>query len=109
VLELSTDPVVPWVLGKRHDGAPCTGEFLQARACLDAGQHYDSVFVIYGHSDKSNNAALMRRLSDLAGEATAGRRKVATFFAGRDEDAPLKSRLTGVALDKTLLTVDLYR
>jgi hypothetical protein len=109
VLVLSTDPVVPWVLSRRHDDAFCTGEFLQARACLDAGQRYDTVFVIYGHSDKSQNAAVMRRFSDLAGEATAGRRKLAMLPAGRDDDAPLKTRLTGVALEKTLLTVDLYR
>jgi hypothetical protein len=29
--------------------------------------------------------------------------------AGHDEDAALKSRLTGVALDAAILTVDLYR
>ena len=109
VLVLSTDPVVPWVLSRRHDGTLCTGEFLHAGVCLEAGQHYDSIFIIYGHSDKSTNAVLMGRFSTLVGEATAGRRKVATLFAGRDDDAPLKSRLTGVALDKTLLTVDLYR
>jgi hypothetical protein len=109
VLVVSTDPVVPWVLSRRHDGARCTGYFLQARSCLDGGQHYDSIFVIHGHSDKSNNAALMRRFLAFTGEATAGRRKIATLFAGRDDDAPLKNRLTGVALDKTLLTVDLYR
>ena len=109
VLVVSTDPVVPWLLNRRGERAPCADFFLRARRCLDAGQHYDSIFVVHGHSDKSKNAAVMRRFADLAGEATAGRRKVAALFAGRDEDAPLKSRLTGVALDKTLLTVDLYQ
>ena len=51
----------------------------------------------------------MGRFSALSDAATAGRHKVATLAAGRDEDAALKSRLTGVALDKTLLTIDLYR
>ena len=40
---------------------------------------------------------------------TAGRSKVATMGAGVDEDAALKSRLTGVRLDKTILTVDYYQ
>lgn len=45
-----------------------------------------------------------------AGSAlTAGRHRVATLHAGRDEDAALKSRLTGVPLDNFILAVDLYR
>ena len=109
VLVISTDPVIPWVLSQRRDSARCAGYFLQARACLDGGQHYDSIFVVHGHSDKSGNAALMRHFAAISDAATAGRHKMATLFAGRDEDAALKSRLTGVALDKTLLTVDFYR
>ena len=42
-------------------------------------------------------------------QATALRRKVATIHAGVDDDAELKTRLTGVALDKYILKVDLYR
>jgi hypothetical protein len=40
---------------------------------------------------------------------TAGRRKVATIHAGLDEDADIKSALTGVPLDKNILTVDAYK
>ena len=109
VLVVSTDPVIPWVLSKRQDGEYCSGIFLQAQACLDGGKHYDTIFVIHGHSDKSSNAGAMGRFGALADAATAGRHKVATLLAGRDEDAALKSRLTGVGLDKTLLTVDFYR
>ena len=109
VLVVSTDPVVAWLLNQRRNGERCTGFFLRARACLDAGQHYDSIFTVHGQSDKSGNAAVMGRFSALSDAATAGRHKVATLAAGRDEDAALKSRLTGVGLDKTLLTVDFYR
>jgi hypothetical protein len=108
VLVLSTDPVLPWVLDRRG-GAVCTGEFLAARRCLDAGAHYDSVFVIAGHNDKSGNAAAMARFDALAAAAIAGHAKAATLTAGRDADAALKSRLTGVRLDEAILTVDLYR
>jgi hypothetical protein len=109
VLVLSTDPVVPWLLNERHDAGRCAAYFLQALRCLGAGQHYDSIFVVRGHSDKSAKPALMRHFNDEVGAATAGRSKVATLRAGRDVDAALKSRLAGVTLDKTLLTVDLYR
>jgi hypothetical protein len=40
---------------------------------------------------------------------TRGREKVAEIHVGRDEDAMLKTRLTGVPLDEFILTVDLYR
>jgi hypothetical protein len=45
----------------------------------------------------------------LIAQATAGRTKAASLSAGLDEDAPLKTRLTGVPLEKTILTVDYYR
>lgn len=109
VLVLSTDPVVPWVLNERPDAGRCAAYFLPALRCRGGGQHYDSIFVVRGHSDKSAKPAVMRRFNDEVGAATAGRRKVATLRAGRDDDAALKSRLAGVTLDKTLLTVDLYR
>ena len=51
----------------------------------------------------------MRRFNSLLAGITAGRSKVATIGAGRDEDAALKSRLTGVPLDRNILTVDYYR
>jgi hypothetical protein len=40
---------------------------------------------------------------------TAGRNKSSSFGAGLDEDAALKSRLSGVPLDRYILTVDYYR
>lgn len=39
----------------------------------------------------------------------AGRHKVAKLQAGVDDDAELKSRLTGFALDRAILTIELYR
>jgi hypothetical protein len=42
-------------------------------------------------------------------DVTDGRGKVATLGVGLDEDAALKSRLTGVSLDQHILTVDYYR
>ena len=109
VLVVSTDPVVVWLLNERHDGARCAGYFTQARRCLGAGRHYDSIFIVHGHSKRSGNAAAMASFDALVAAATAGRQKLATLPAGRDQDAALKRRLTGVKLDKTLLTVDLYR
>ncbi len=51
----------------------------------------------------------MRKFDNVVASVTAGRRKVATMGAGLDEDATLKSRLTGVPLDRYILTVDYYR
>ncbi len=107
VLVVSTDPVVPWLLRPNRDDR-CAGYFFGAARCLDSGR-YDSVFVIFGHSDKSANEAVMRKFDDVVASVTAGRRKVATMGAGLDEDATLKSRLTGVPLDRYILTVDYYR
>jgi hypothetical protein len=110
VLVISTDPVIPWVLQHLNDGGDrCVGYFFRAKACLAAAQRYDSVFVIAGYSDKSAHAAAMDAFKSMVDSATAGRRKVATIHVGVDEDAGLKSRLTGVPLDKYLLAVDLYR
>jgi len=108
VLIVSTDPVVPWELQKAHDNG-CIGYFFEVERCLNSVQRYDSVFVITGHSDLSANAAVMQKFHELLASITAGRRKVATIPVGLDEDAALKSRLTGVPLDRYILTVDLYR
>jgi len=108
LLVISTDPVIPWVL-KAGSGDLCTGYFLSAKSCLVSGRHYDSIFVISGHSDKSANETTMRNFSNLVAEVTDGRSKLATFGAGLDQDAALKTGLTGVVLDKNILTVDYYR
>jgi hypothetical protein len=107
-LIISTDPVVPWVLRPNTD-AECAGYFMAARACLAGGRRYDSIFVISGHSNRSGHAPAMANFQSLVAEATAGRTKVTSFGAGLDEDAALKSRLSGVPLDRYILTVDYYR
>jgi hypothetical protein len=108
LLVVSTDPVVSWLL-RAPSSDRCADYFLAARLCLNGGRHYDSIVVISGHSNQSENAVAMGRFAQMVTDATANRSKVATFGAGLDEDASLKTRLTGVALEKTILTVDLYR
>jgi hypothetical protein len=105
---ISTDPVIPWVLGDSGRDL-CVGYFLQSSRCLVTGQRFDSIFIVSGHSDKSANAALMRKFNSVIDEVTAGRSKVATLQAGIDDDAALKTRLTGVPLDRHILNVEYYR
>jgi len=52
---------------------------------------------------------MKRRFKTFLADITSGRSKVATLRAGRDEDAVLKTRLTGVHLDEAILTVDYYQ
>jgi hypothetical protein len=66
--------------------------FLNARNCFAAGAHYDSIVLIRGHSDRSANAVFMRRFADAAARLVAGRQKIATMPAGRDDDAAFKTR-----------------
>jgi hypothetical protein len=106
-LVVSTDPVVPWVLRGAVDR--CTGYFFDIRRCLETGRCYDSIFVISGHNDRSNNIALMDNFQAFVGKLTVGRAKRASLPAGHDADAALKTRLTGVPLDPTILTVDFYQ
>ena len=108
VLVVSTDPVIPWVLSHRA-GPACASYFFAARNCLGAGTRYDSVFLVRGHSDKSASAATMRKFNESLAPLIAGRQKIAAMQAGRDDDAVLKSRMTGVQLDAAILTVDFYR
>jgi hypothetical protein len=105
-LVISTDPVVPYLLRDVGNGG-CTGYLFEAARCL--GHKYDSIFVISGHSNVSANPVVMRKFGILTTEVTAGRTKVATLHAGVDEDAALKTWLTGVPLDKYILNVDYYR
>jgi hypothetical protein len=106
-LVISTDPVVPWVLRTADDG--CAGYYFEVTRCLDSARDYGSIFVISGHSDKSADAKFSEQFSQLIAQATAERSKAASLLAGHDEDAPMKTRLTGVPLEKTILTVDFYR
>jgi hypothetical protein len=108
VLVVSTDSVIPWLL-EHAGGDRCIDFFFKVRRCLAPAQRFDSIFVISGHSGDSADEAVMRQFQSFLADITAGRSKVATIGAGVDEDAALKSRLTGVHLDKTILTVDYYQ
>jgi len=107
-LVVSTDPVVPWILRFAGENR-CAGYFLEVRHCLKAGHHYDSIFVISGHHDRSADQELTGEFNDFIANVTAGRTKLASSAIGYDADAALKSRLTGVPLDVNILTVDYYR
>jgi hypothetical protein len=110
VLVISTDPIVPWVLRHQHDRDDrCVSYFLTGVECLVSGCRYDSILVIAGHNNTSEDAAFGRTFDSALEKLVAGRRKVATIHAGLDEDARLKSRLTGTPLDKYILTVDHYQ
>jgi hypothetical protein len=106
VLVVSSDPIVPWVLRHRSDRRACASYFLDASECFD--RMYDSIFIVHGHSSNSAYRDFMRTFNEAMDRLTAGRQKTATIYAGHDDDAGLKSRLTGVALDTQILTVDLY-
>ncbi len=60
--------------------------------------------------DVASSVSLFLCASDsVLATVTAGRQKLATIHFGEDKDAALKSRLTGVALENYILSVDLYR
>jgi uncharacterized protein YggT (Ycf19 family) len=106
-LVISTDPVVSWVLRGAEDR--CAGYFFDVRRCLQSGRRYDSIFVVFGHHDRSDDIALVAQFQAIVGDITAGRTKRASMPVGHDADAALKTRLTGVPLDPAILTVDFYR
>jgi hypothetical protein len=108
VLVVSTDSVIPWLL-EHTGGDRCIDFFFKVRRCRAPEQRFDSIFVISGHSGDSADEAMMGQFQSFLADITAGRSKVATMGAGVDEDAALKSRLTGVHLDRTILTVDYYQ
>jgi hypothetical protein len=107
---VSSDPVVVWEL-RRQSGQSdrCVSRFLKEASCFAPGRRYDSIFVIFGQSNISRNAAAIQRFQVKLNDVIAGKRKVATIHAGLDEDAEIKSQLVGVPLDKFILTVDLYQ
>jgi hypothetical protein len=108
-LLLSTDPVVPWELRKLADPGLCVSYFLGEPACLAPARLYRSVFILSGNSNRPAHGPGMQRFAARVAELTAGREKIAEVRFGQDEDAMLKTRLTGVPLDEFILTVDLYR
>jgi hypothetical protein len=106
----STDEVAPWVLNHRDPRDDrCVSYAVREAACFAADQRYDSIFVISGHSNQSGNARFMNRFDAALRRVLAGRTKIAEIHVGRDADAALKSRLTGVPLDDFILKVELYR
>jgi hypothetical protein len=109
-LIVSSDPVVVWEL-RRQSGLSdrCVSRFLAEASCFAADRHYDSIFVVFGQSNMSRNAAAIQRFQAKLNDATAGKRKVATIHSGLDKDAEIKSRLVNLPLDKFILTIDLYR
>jgi hypothetical protein len=108
-LVVSTDPVVIWELGKRTDAQRCLSFFFENKACFADSRQYRSVFVVSGYSDRSRQTRLMQWYAERIGEIVGGRDKIAELPVGHDEDAMLKTRLTGIPRDEFILTVDLYR
>jgi hypothetical protein len=109
VLVISTDLVSSWLLGQHDRDDRCVSYFLSQGECFASGRGYDSIFLIIGHSDKSADTAFMLTFNTALERLIAGRRKVTTIHVGVDEDATMKSWLTGVPLEKYILAVDLYR
>jgi hypothetical protein len=110
VLVVSTDPVVVWSLQHEDDASNgCISLFLQNRDCFAPGRHYDTIFSILGHSNLSANRSVMQNLRLALAAATAGKQRVAEMNAGLDNEAAIKSRLTGVPLDREILSIDVYR
>ncbi len=108
VLVLSSEPVIPWVMRHRRDDV-CAAYLFGANTCTAGGVRYDSIFIVGGHAHASGRPRAMRALEARIEAAIAGRRKIESLQVGRDDDAGLKSYLTGVPLDRHLLTVDIYQ
>jgi len=108
-LVLSMDTTLVYILDHEMDrAAQCVMEArMRGRCDLSAG--YASVLVVSSHSNYANRPGVMARVKETIEAATAGRRKVATYAAGRDDDAALKTRLTGTPLDAALMRIDVYR
>ncbi|HVH81213.1 MAG TPA: hypothetical protein VM782_17575, partial [Stellaceae bacterium] len=109
---ISTNRVASWVL---HADAIVSRRCVfilpgPQPGCFAEGRHEQSIFVIserVGHFQYNpyENKGVIRRIAEI----TQGREKIAELHVGRDEDAMLKTRLTGVPLDEFILTVDFYR
>jgi hypothetical protein len=115
-LVFSVDPVATWVLRTVGGSSQrCVVDFFGPLPDCLAGERRDqSIFIISEPSARYQNPYWNRpdvaqRLAARIEKMTRGREKVAEIHVGRDEDAMLKTRLTGVPLDEFILTVDLYR
>jgi hypothetical protein len=106
-LVISTDPVILWLL--RLDPHRCLSYFLEEESCFVAPERYGSIFVVSGHSDKSSNVQLIQHFEDMLAQILAARHKAVEIHVGLDNDAKIKSRLTGVPLSRFILTIALYR
>ncbi|MEP7029880.1 MAG: hypothetical protein ABI830_02985, partial [Pseudolabrys sp.] len=103
MLVVSSDPVLAWTL--RHDRAQlnlCASYFLQAAECFE--RPYDSVFVVDGHSNRSGRGNFMQDYKAKLDRIVAAKSKIVSMPAGLDRDAALKQWLTGVPLDRYILT-----
>ncbi len=110
MLVISTDPVIVWLLRHQYKSAGrCVSYFLTESACLRPERRYDTVIAVTGHNSNPDDAPDAKTFALGLAKLLQGRQKAATIHAGFDNDAALKSRLTGVALTPTILTVDLYR
>lgn len=108
-LVISSDPVIVWELQRWPPGKDlCISYFVDNRDCFADLRRYESIFVVWGQSNRSRNANYMRRVEATIASVTEGKHAIAKMHAGLDEDAALKTRLTHVPLDKFILEVTLY-
>lgn len=103
------DTTLIYILGREPDATTRCIVSTRLRESCAAPSTYATVFEIIAHNNRSHHPAHMVRIAALSSAVTTGRRKVATFNAGRDDDAALKTRLSGVPLDRHLMTIEIYR
>lgn len=115
-LVVSFDPVASWELAALGTAAQRCVRDIPGRepACFAEQRHPESIFVIGAPSGsyqstywkrESGQPIFAARLAKIIGART----KVGELQVGHDDDAALKTWLTGVPLDEFILTVDLYR
>lgn len=109
-LVVSTDPVIPWILRKepRADRSDCASYFADHIACFAPERSYETVILLRGHSSRGEAAAAFGRTADRLSRVLAGKSKVGDAGFGIDEDAKLKTWLSGVPLDRTILRAEVY-
>jgi hypothetical protein len=115
-LVVSFDPVASWELAAQGTASQrCVRDIPgHEPACFAERQNAEALFVIGAPSGRyqssywrgeSGQPVFAARLAKIIGTRT----KVGELRVGHDEDAALKTWLTGVPLDEFILTVDLYR
>ena len=114
-LVVSFDPVASWELAAQGTASQrCVRDIPgHEPACFAERQHAEALFVIGAPSGRYQSTywraeyapVFAARLAKIIGART----KVGELRVGHDEDAALKTWLTGVPLDEFILTVDLYR